>query len=111
MASRIDGAVVASMDETIVGFIVVHDDELEQMYVDTAARSSGAAAALLSAGERSIARHHSSAWLAVVAGNHRARRFYERNGWRDDGPFDHHAEIEGGTFVVPCRRYVKALQP
>ena len=28
-------------------------------------------------------------WLAVVAANPRARAFYERAGWQDEGPFDH----------------------
>jgi hypothetical protein len=29
---------------------------------------------------------HRKAWLAVVAGNARARAFYERAGWVDEGP-------------------------
>ena len=49
------------------------------------------------------------AWLAVAAGNARARRFYERSGWRDAGAFDYAAEIAGGTIAVPCRRYERRL--
>ena len=45
------------------------------------------------------------AWLSVVAGNTRARRFYERNGWLDARAHDYQAEIRGGTIPVPCRRY------
>jgi hypothetical protein len=45
------------------------------------------------------------AWLAVVPGNARARRFYERSGWADDGGFDYVA----GEITVPCRRYVKRV--
>ena len=53
---------------------------------------------------------HDVAWLAVVAGNARARSFYERMGWRDEGGFDYEAAVEDGTTVsVPCRRYVKPL--
>jgi hypothetical protein len=48
---------------------------------------------------------HTRAWLAVVAGNARARAFYERHGWRDAGPFIYHAETEAGAFPVPSHRY------
>ena len=34
---------------------------------------------------RSRRRGTTSAWLAVVVGNARARRFYEKRGWRDEG--------------------------
>jgi hypothetical protein len=54
---------------------------------------------------RAIATRFAAGWLAVVAGNARARRFYERNGWRDAGAIDYAAEIRGGTLPVPCRRY------
>jgi hypothetical protein len=60
--------------------------------------------------ERQVgANGHATAWLAVVDGNARARAFYERAGWRDEGPFDYTAVSEGGPIVVPCRRYTKAL--
>jgi ribosomal protein S18 acetylase RimI-like enzyme len=82
-------------------------DEVEQVYVDAAHRGSGVAAALLVEGERQVAANgYTSAWLAVVAGNARARRFYERQGWVDEGSFDYRPS---GGVVVPCRRYVKAV--
>ena len=56
-----------------------------------------------------VASRFSVAWLSVVEGNARARRFYERNGWRDVGAHDYRAEIRGGTIPVPCRRYEKPL--
>jgi hypothetical protein len=52
---------------------------------------------------------HARAWLAVVAGNARARRFYERLGWTDVGPFEHDAPGPDGPIRVPARRYVKQL--
>jgi ribosomal protein S18 acetylase RimI-like enzyme len=64
---------------------------------------------LLTHAEQTIANRHDRAWLAVVAGNVRARRFYERQGWQDAGPFDYFAEVGGGTFTVPCHRYEKQL--
>ena len=56
-----------------------------------------------------IAGRFDTAWLAVVAGNARARRFYEKSGWHDAGGFDYPAEIKGGTIPVPSRRYEKGL--
>jgi ribosomal protein S18 acetylase RimI-like enzyme len=62
--------------------------------------------------ERRIkANGYARAWLAVVPGNARARAFYERAGWRDEGAFDYEAAAEGGPIAVPCRRYVKDLVP
>lgn len=48
-------------------------------------------------------------WLAVVPGNARARRFYERCGWVDDSPLDHVVHVGGTDVHVPARRYVLAL--
>jgi hypothetical protein len=56
-----------------------------------------------------VAAGHPTAWLAVVPGNARARRFYERRGWADAGPFDYAAEGERGPIPVPSHRYVKRL--
>jgi hypothetical protein len=52
---------------------------------------------------------HRQAWLAVVPGNTRARRFYERSGWADAGPLDKRITYDGGVVTVPCRRYVKPV--
>jgi hypothetical protein len=46
-----------------------------------------------------------------VAGNTRARRFYERCGWPDAGPLDYAAKVPGrDTLPVPTHRYTKRLQ-
>jgi hypothetical protein len=45
----------------------------------------------------------------VVGGNLRARRFYERCGWVDEGPFEHLAPGPGGPIRVPAHRYVKRV--
>ena len=101
---------VADLDGVVAGFVVVLDDELDQVYVAPEFRGQGIADAVLRAGERSVAEAgHRDAWLAVVPGNARARRFYERNGWVDGGEFAFPAPIEDGTIDVPCRRYVKPL--
>lgn len=108
--SRIPLTTVAVAGDTVIGFVTVHDDEVEQVYVDASARGSGTAASLLDRGEHVVGERYDRAWLAVVAGNVRARRFYERRGWVDAGPFDYSAETSAGTFTVPALRYEKDLR-
>ena len=106
---RIPESTVATIDGQVVGFVTVKEDELEQMYVAAAARGTGLADVLIRHAEEVIARRFDVAWLSVAVGNARARRFYERSGWRDAAAIDYHAEIEGGTIPVPCRRYEKRV--
>lgn len=106
---RLPGTTVAVLGSDVVGFVTVHDDEVEQVYVSESARGTGVADALLRHAEQVIAARYDVAWLAVVDGNARARRFYERNGWHDAGAVDYAAEITGGTMPVPCRRYEKEM--
>jgi ribosomal protein S18 acetylase RimI-like enzyme len=107
---RLAATTVARVDDEVVGFVVVDGAQLEQIYVARVARGSGVAAGLLEHAERTIARSHPRAWLAVVASNGRARTFYERHGWRDQGPFENLTWTNDGTpLTVPCRRYEKAV--
>ena len=109
--SRVDDTAVA-LSETgeLLGFVMVVGDEVEQVFVGRSARGSGLAASLLAEAERRVAASgHASAWLAVVAGNARARRFYEKQGWVDEGDLPYEVTAGGQTWVSPCRRYVKAL--
>jgi GNAT superfamily N-acetyltransferase len=103
---RIAGMWVAESSGQTLGFVVVKGDELEQIYVDRTARGTGVAAMLLHKAEAEIrSAGHRHAWLAVVAGNQRARSFYSRLGWRDSGPFSYLAETEVGPLAVPSHRY------
>jgi ribosomal protein S18 acetylase RimI-like enzyme len=106
---RLARTTVATIDSRVVGFVTLHDDELEQIYVAAPARGGGVAAALLRHGEQAIAARHDRAWLAVAVGNARARRFYTRQGWTDAASIDYEAEIAGGTLTVACRRYEKRV--
>ena len=106
---RIARTTVAEVDGRVVGFVTILDDEVEQVFVGRGARGAGVADALMRHAEERIAARFDVAWLAVANGNARARRFYERIGWRDAAAIDYHAEIEGGSVPVPCRRYEKAF--
>jgi len=109
-ADRVPDTTVATVDGAVAGFIMVVDDEVEQVYVSAAHRGSGVAQVLIAEAERQVrANGHDRAWLAVVAGNGRARAFYERTGWDDEGPFDYAAATERGPVTVPCHRYTKAV--
>lgn len=110
-AQRVADTVVADVDGAVAGFVMVVEDEVEQVYVSGEHRGTGVAAALLTEAERIVAGNgHREAWLAVVAGNERARRFYERCGWRDEGGFEYAAVTLDDIIPVPARRYVKPLQ-
>jgi GNAT superfamily N-acetyltransferase len=109
-AERVADTAVAELDGRVAGFVMVAGDEVEQVYVAAGHRGSGVADTLLAEAERLVASGgHPVAWLAVVPGNARARRFYERNGWTDDGGFLHEAPQASRTVMVPCRRYVKRV--
>ncbi len=109
-AQRVADTVVADADGEVAGFVMVVGDEVEQVYVSARHRGSGVAAVLLAEAVRLVAAAgHRRAWLAVVPGNARARRFYARCGWTDEGPFDHSVVTPAGTIAVPAHRYVKGL--
>jgi putative acetyltransferase len=109
-AARVPDTTVAVVDGQVAGFVMVAGDEVEQVYVGAGHRGSGVAATLLATAEAQVAAGHDVAWLAVVSGNARARRFYEREGWSDAGDLPYEVTAAGQTFVSPCRRYVKRVR-
>lgn len=109
-AQRVADTTVAEVDGAVAGFVMVVADEVEQVYVAADRRGTGVAGALLSEGLRQVGDHgHARAWLAVASGNTRARRFYERQGWTDEGAFDYPARSSGGPIAVPCHRYARQV--
>jgi ribosomal protein S18 acetylase RimI-like enzyme len=105
-----DNTTVALVQGQIAGFVMVVDNEVEQVYVSALHRGEGVADMLMADAERRIKdAGYSSAWLAVVAGNARARRFYEHRGWSDEGLFEYAVAGEHSPIPVPSHRYVKVL--
>jgi GNAT superfamily N-acetyltransferase len=106
---RVADTTVAEVDGELAGFIMVDRDEVEQVFVAPARHGSGVAAVLLDEAERQVAAGYDVAWLAVVVGNTRARAFYEKRGWTDDGDLPYEVTAGTTTYVSPCRRYVKRV--
>ena len=111
---------VAVLDGTIVGFAHLgpyrEDDgsldpghgELYALYVAPERWGTGAGRALIEAAEQELARTYRNVRLFVLEENHRARRFYERAGWRPDG-FRDLWRPSGTEVDLPELRYGKAL--
>ncbi|WP_066799400.1 GNAT family N-acetyltransferase [Sphingomonas soli] len=90
---------VAEDGEGLAGFCKISDlelpaqtsartMELRQLYLAERAKGSGAAQALMEwAIGQARARGAGEIWLSVYIDNHRARRFYERYGFEDQGPY------------------------
>jgi ribosomal protein S18 acetylase RimI-like enzyme len=92
-----------------VGFCIVQDDELYQLFFSSEARGTGAAAALVADAESRLAADGvTTAWLACAIGNERAARFYEKCGWHRAGIMVNHAETSEGPFPLEVWRYEKA---
>ena len=106
---------VAERDGRIVGFTYVGPDEYGEpglgelcaIYVDPAEEGRGTGRVLLADALTALhERGFTRAVLWVVAGNSRARRFYERAGWQPDG-----TDREATIGPAPTRevRYVRPL--
>ncbi|MFD4562614.1 GNAT family N-acetyltransferase [Streptomyces sp. NPDC058469] len=89
------------------GELRTEDAELYALYLDPQHVGTGAGRALVQEALRQCATlGHDRVLLWVVRGNARARRFYERAGFRTDGAEEPY-EVEG--VLVPEVRYVREL--
>jgi GNAT superfamily N-acetyltransferase len=94
-----------------LGFYMLKDDELYQLFVAAAARGTGVAVALIDDAEARLAANGvETAWLACAIGNDRAARFYEKRGWHRAGTVVNLAETSEGTFALDVWRYEKVLR-
>lgn len=93
-----------------LGFCMVKEDELYQLYVSARARGSGVAAELIADAEARLrAAGVDTAWLACAIGNERAARFYEKHGWYRAGIMVNRLETIRGEYQLDVWRYEKAL--
>ncbi len=93
-----------------VGFCTVKGDEIYQFYVSPAARGTGAADALMRAGEKRLKDNEVEvAQLWVIPQNARAIAFYQRNGWDGDTVENVPLDTPDGPYPLPCRILQKAL--
>ena len=93
-----------------LGFCMVRQDELHQLYVAAEARGTGVAAALVTDAEQRLAAAGvSTAWLACAIGNERAARFYEKCGWCRAGNMVSESETPEGNIGVEVWRYEREL--
>jgi ribosomal protein S18 acetylase RimI-like enzyme len=94
-----------------LGFSIVKESELYQLFVAAAARGTGVAAALLDDAETRVAAQGTETiWLTCAIGNERAARFYEKRGWLRAGAIVDRLETPEGPFELKVWRYEKALR-
>ncbi|WP_370677088.1 N-acetyltransferase family protein [Pleomorphomonas sp. PLEO] len=110
-----DAFYVARDGTELIGFVSVKAAEVVKLYVGTSARGTGTAHALLSFAEQLLfADGVSEAELLCTAGNSRAERFYQREGWHLTDTFDDALWMPKGVsrqFIVATHRFQKTLIP
>ncbi len=95
-----------------LGFHLIKDDELNQLYVEEESRGAGIAALLMAdAEDRLLEAGVKKPWLACAIGNTRAARFYQKAGWTLAGAQTVPTEIPGGWYPLKVWRYEKRLAP
>ena len=93
-----------------IGFHMLKDDELYQLYVAAQSRGLGVAAALIADAEAQLARAGvETAWLACAIGNDRAARFYEKSGWSRVGNMINPLDTPDGVLNLEVWRYEKRV--
>lgn len=102
-------------DDGLLGFISLKDAEVMKLYVSEIARGTGVACSLLSFAERLLLETGvREAELFCTAGNVRAQKFYEREGWSLSRSFEDALwlpENVAGRFAVKTHCYRKTLKP
>ncbi|GGE37598.1 hypothetical protein GCM10011360_26740 [Primorskyibacter flagellatus] len=103
---------VVTGGDRLLGFHLCKGDEVNQFYLAPEARGSGLAGRLMTDAEtQQRAAGHSLIWLACGIGNDRARRFYEKAGWRMAGTRQVEAETAEDPVTLEIWRMEKDLVP
>lgn len=106
----LDSTIVVLEKGRPVGFAMIKQDELDQLYVARNAHGTGAALRLVSAALDQIRQAgHRRAWLACAIGNHRAARFYEKAGWTLAGIVTIRLGTPDGPVPLDVWRYEIAI--
>lgn len=101
---------VVRMSGQVAGFVMVHENELFQLYVAPQGRGRGMAADLMADAEMAMAAQgHATAWLVCAIGNARAARFYEKAGWINKGERLDTLETLNGPYELLMWRMEKDL--
>ena len=110
----VDSTLVAvDAEGSVLGVVLLHDDELFQLAVAETARRRGVGAALVAAAEQHLAADYDRAELAVVSANTAARSLYERCGWTDLGEIAQPARaanLDDEPVMVRAHHFVKQLR-
>jgi ribosomal protein S18 acetylase RimI-like enzyme len=110
-----DDQFYVATDQGLLGFISVKGAEIVKLYVGRNARGTGVARSLLSFGEQLLFKKgFKEAELFCTAGNTRAQKFYEREGWSLSLSFEDALWLPkniAGRFSVETHRYRKTLKP
>lgn len=102
---------VAVDDEGVFAFVAWDEatGEIERLFTHPRGQRRGAGRELLNRAVDALrAAGCTQAWLNTEVRNQGARRFYERQGWAEEGP-PRVREWHGARLVEP--RYVKRLEP
>jgi ribosomal protein S18 acetylase RimI-like enzyme len=104
MAEETPGLFVAEANGAVAGWVRLDGSLVKSLHVDPERQGLGVGRRLLEHGARLIG---DGAYLVCLSGNHRARDFYRRRGWREDG--DTVEPIDGVNY--PAIRYVAPPGP
>jgi putative acetyltransferase len=94
-ASSWERMLVAVAHETPAGFLLMTGGHIDMLFMDPAAGGRGGGVLLLKEAEMRGART-----LECFRDNHRARRFYERHGWRVERAYDREFAGQSRSFVL-----------
>jgi GNAT superfamily N-acetyltransferase len=110
MTRLLPNTLVEERNGSLAGFASWSGELLGQIYVAAPYRGSSVATDLMVASEQAMASEGIAiAELHCVVGNHRARRFYERMGWRNVGEIAEKVAGPRGEIVVSFWRMRKLL--